>query len=67
MPLMEDVAMSRALRGKLRCLGPTVTTSAERYERDGYWRRGWRNWGCLGLYFAGVSPDKIDRMYRKQE
>jgi len=65
MPLMEDVALSRALRGRLRCLGPAVTTSAERYEREGYWRRGWRNWGCLGLYFIGVSPDKIAARYRK--
>jgi len=65
MPLMEDVAMARALRGRLRCLGPSVTTSAERYEREGYWRRGWRNWGCLGLYFMGVSPDKIAKRYRK--
>jgi len=65
MPLMEDVAMSRALRGRLRCLGPAVTTSADRYEREGYWRRGWRNWGCLGLYFIGVSPEKIAHMYRK--
>ena len=65
MPLMEDVAMACALRGRLRCLGPAITTSAERYEREGYWRRGWRNWGCLGLYFAGVSPDKIAQIYRK--
>lgn len=65
MPLMEDVAMARALRGRLRCLGPAVTTSAERYEREGYWRRGWRNWGCLGLYFMGVSPEKIAGIYRK--
>ena len=65
LPLMEDVAMARALRGRLRCLGPAVTTSAERYEREGYWRRGWRNWGCLGLYFIGVSPDKIAGIYRK--
>lgn len=65
MPLMEDVAMARALRGRLRCLGPAVATSADRYEREGYWRRGWRNWGCLGLYFAGVSPDKIAQIYRK--
>ncbi len=67
MPLMEDVAMARALRGKLRCLDAVVTTSAERYEREGYWRRGCRNWGCLGLYLAGVSPDKITKIYRKQE
>ncbi len=65
MPLMEDVALARALRGRLRCLGKAVTTSAERYERTGYWRRGWRNWGCLGLYFLGVSPDRIAETYRK--
>ena len=64
-PLMEDVTMARCLRGKLRCMGSAVTTSASRYEREGYWRRGWRNWGCLGLYFIGVSPEKIVEIYRK--
>lgn len=65
LPIMEDVAIARALRGRLRCLGPAVTTAADRYEREGYWRRGWRNWRCLGLYFIGFSPEKIKEIYRK--
>lgn len=65
-PLMEDVALVRRLgRKKLRSLGAAVVTSPERYEREGYWKRGWRNWGCLGLYFVGVSPEKIVEIYRK--
>ncbi len=67
MPLMEDVALARKLgRRRLRCLGPSVMTAADKYEREGYWKRGWRNWGCLGLYFMGVSPDKIAGIYRKK-
>ncbi len=67
LPLMEDVALARKLgRKRLRCLGPRVTTAADKYEHQGYWKRGWRNWGCLGLYFAGVSPDKIANIYRRK-
>jgi rSAM/selenodomain-associated transferase 2 len=65
--LMEDVAMARKLgRRRLRCLGPSVMTAADKYEHEGYWKRGWRNWGCLGLYIAGVSPDKIVEIYRRK-
>ncbi len=65
-PLMEDVALMRKLgRRRLRALPASVLTSADKYEREGYWKRGWRNWGCLTLYFAGVSPDKIAERYKK--
>ena len=65
-PLMEDVALVRKLgRRRLRALPAPVLTSADKYESEGYWKRGWRNWGCLTLYFAGVSPDKIAERYRK--
>lgn len=66
LPLMEDVALIRKIgRKRLNPLRGAVLTSPERYEREGYWKRGWRNWGCLGLYFLGVSPDRIADMYRK--
>ena len=64
-PLMEDVAIVRAIgRRRLRLLPATVVTSADRYRRDGWMRRGLRNWRCLGLYFLGVAPKKIAERYR---
>ncbi len=64
LPLMEDVDLVRRLgRRHLACLEATAITSAERYRRDGYWRRPLRNLTCLGLYLAGVSPQRIAKLY----
>ena len=62
--LMEDVALVRRIgRGRLRCLPMVVTTSADRYRRDGYIRRPLRNLCCLALYLIGVAPLAIRRLY----
>jgi rSAM/selenodomain-associated transferase 2 len=63
LPLMEDVALARRLRGRLRAMPVAAVTSAARYERDGWVRRPLRNVLCLALYFAGVSPARIKRLY----
>jgi hypothetical protein len=64
MPLMEDVDLVRRLgRARLHPLGASMLASARRYRRDGYWRRPLRNLCCLALYFAGVPPRVIARMY----
>jgi rSAM/selenodomain-associated transferase 2 len=64
MPLMEDVDLiSRIGRGRIEMLGARAVTSASRYQRDGYARRMLRNGACLALYFAGVSPRVIARLY----
>jgi rSAM/selenodomain-associated transferase 2 len=64
LPLMEDVDLVRRLgRRRLARLGCRCIASARRYRRDGYWRRPLRNLLCLALYFAGVSPDRIARLY----
>ena len=64
LPLMEDVDLVRRLgRARLRPIGATMLASARRYRRDGYWRRPLRNLCCLALYFAGVSPERIARLY----
>jgi len=63
-PLMEDVAMARALGRRLQCLPMTVTTSAARYRRDGWLRRGARNLLLLGRYLAGADPGSLARRYR---
>jgi rSAM/selenodomain-associated transferase 2 len=63
-PLMEDVDLARRLgRERLAPLGATMLASAKRYRRDGYWRRPLRNLCCLALYFAGVTPARIARIY----
>lgn len=53
-PLMEDVAIARALRGRLRALNYTALTSAERYQRDGWVKRGRRNLWLLKIGRAHV-------------
>jgi hypothetical protein len=63
-PLMEDVDMVRRIgRDKLVELPATATTSSARYRRDGYWRRPIRNLSLLALYFMGVSPKRLARLY----
>jgi rSAM/selenodomain-associated transferase 2 len=64
LPLMEDVDLVRRIgRRRLRALDATATTSASRYRRDGYLRRILRNLTCLALYYLGVPPRLILRLY----
>ncbi|HYZ39346.1 MAG TPA: TIGR04283 family arsenosugar biosynthesis glycosyltransferase [Stellaceae bacterium] len=64
LPLMEDVDFVRRLgRRRLVSIGGGCLASPRRYRRDGYWRRPLRNILCLGLYFAGVPPERIARLY----
>lgn len=65
LPLMEDVDLVRRLgRRRLRALDAAAVTSAERWLRDGWLRRSARNLVCLSLWFAGVPPQRIARLYR---
>jgi len=64
MPLMEDVDfVRRAGRRRMAALATQATTSAQRYQRDGYLLRPIRNLFCLTLYFLGVSPRAIAKLY----
>lgn len=62
-PLMEDVALARRLKGRLTELPAVITTSADRYERDGWITRSFRNFATLMRYFAGVEPEKLAERY----
>ena len=63
-PLMEDVDFARRLgRKRLVQIAAPIIVSARRYRRDGYLRRPFRNLLCLSLYFAGVPPARIVRLY----
>ena len=63
-PLMEDVAMVRALNG-LTGLPVTARTCAARYRRDGWIRRGAHNLWTLARYFAGVDPKVLVKRYER--
>lgn len=64
LPLMEDVEFVRRMGAKhLTMLDAQAITSAERYRRDGYLRRPLRNAICLILYFLGLSPRSLVRLY----
>ena len=64
LPIMEDVDMVRRIgRQNLVELPATATTSSERYRRGGYWMRPARNLTLLTLYFLGVPPRRLARMY----
>ncbi|SHK95590.1 hypothetical protein SAMN05444414_10330 [Roseovarius marisflavi] len=62
--LMEDVAMARALRGRLAPLPLRVRTSAAKYRREGWLRRGGRNLILLARYFLGAAPARLAARYR---
>ena len=65
MPLMEDVEFVRRLtrRGRVQHLSQQMTTSARRWERDGWWRRSCANLLTLAAYFAGIRPERLARRY----
>jgi rSAM/selenodomain-associated transferase 2 len=64
-PLMEDIAFSRALKraGRVACLKSRVITSARRWEREGVWRTIVKMWMLKSLYLFGVSPLRLKRFY----
>jgi len=66
-PLMEDVALARALRRRINLLPLCVTTSAARYRRDGWLRRGARNLWLLARYLGGADPARLAARYRREE
>lgn len=64
-PLMEDIAFSRALKikGRMACLRSQVVTSARRWEKEGVWRTILKMWALRLLFLAGISPFHLKRFY----
>jgi rSAM/selenodomain-associated transferase 2 len=58
MPLLEDVALVRALgrRVPVRTLPGALLTSGRRYRRDGVMRTWLRHTAIILLYYLGVPP-----------
>lgn len=71
MPLFEDVEMVRRIvkdggANALRLLPADAITSPERYEREGYMARVWRNSKCVRMYFGGAPLHRIMEVYHGQ-
>lgn len=64
-PLMEDVALVRSLGGPLTALPVEARTSAVRYQRAGWLRRGTRNLWTLLRYTMGADPEALAVRYRR--
>jgi rSAM/selenodomain-associated transferase 2 len=64
-PLMEDIALSRALKGISRplCLRARVVTSGRRWERNGVARTILLMWRLRLSYFLGADPARLARAY----
>ena len=67
LPLMEDVALSKAMKRRTRpaCLREKVTTSGRRWESRGVVRTVLLMWQLRLLFFLGVSAEKLARRYER--
>ena len=67
-PLMEDIALSRALKRRERpaCLRARVVTSARRWEARGVLRTILLMWRLRLLYALGTPPQRLARDYADQ-
>ena len=64
-PLMEDVALSKALKKIVSpiCLKSRVITSSRRWEKYGTWRTIILMWRLRWAYFRGVNPKELKKRY----
>ena len=67
-PLMEDIALSKALKrsphaGRPVCLVARVTTSGRRWEKNGVWRKIVFMWSLRLRYFLGADPIRLAADY----
>jgi hypothetical protein len=64
LPIMEDVELIRRIgRPRLSVLDCPAITSSRRYRDGGYLGRSFRNLFCLGLYFLGLPPRFLAKLY----
>ena len=69
LPLMEDIALSRALKkhGRPACIRQRLLTSARRWKKHGITRTIVTMWGLRLAYFLGISPRHLVKYYAAQE
>jgi hypothetical protein len=64
-PLMEDIALSKALKrmGRPLCIRERAITSGRRWERHGVWRTILLMWRLRLAYRLGTDPTQLARRY----
>lgn len=68
-PIMEDVDLMIRIKkdkGKLKFLKCRTSTSSRRWEDEGIVFCTLRNWTILALFFLGVKPEKLSRVYKNK-
>lgn len=65
-PLMEEYFFLPRLKrlGKIKMLSGSVKTSARKYEKVGPFRNALLNLMTVFLFYAGVPPRTLDKLYR---
>jgi rSAM/selenodomain-associated transferase 2 len=68
-PLMEDIALSKALRAKSRpiSIADKVVTSARRWHEHGIYRTIFLMWRLRLAYFFGTDPHELARLYEGKQ
>lgn len=68
-PLMEDVALSKTLRRHSWpvCLDTRLVTSARRWQQNGIAGTVLLMWGLRLAYFLGVDPERLARIYHRDD
>ena len=66
-PILEDLDFAQRLRrlGGMVLINQPVTTGARRFVEQGAPRTVATNWLIWLLFFAGVSPHRLGRLYRQ--
>jgi len=65
-PIMEDVEIMQRVKKlgeRIYLIRDRVQTSPRRWEREGILYCTVRNWLLSSLFYMGVSPEKLSRMY----
>jgi len=66
-PLMEDIAFSKAARRIVapRCLYDRLRTSGRRWDQRGVWATIWLMWRLRFAYWSGADPAELAARYRR--
>ena len=62
-PLMEDIALARQLKGKFKPLDIVAKTSAEKYHKNGWLCQSLLNFFLLIQYLFGKDPHQLFKDY----
>ena len=65
-PVMEDVAVAKRLKGRMLMLNCKASTDASRYEERGWLRHGLGNLALFARHQLGAKPESISEKYSRR-